>query len=70
MNSMRNRGKALIFRMRLYDETIYSIQGRSTSPENNNIGKLLRSREDVKFERIRRISGYLVGGTERWNDEK
>lgn len=70
MNSMRNRGKALIFRMRLYDETIYSIQGRSTSPENNNIGKLLRSREDVKFERIRRISGYLVGATERWNDEK
>lgn len=24
----------------------------------------------VKFERIRRITGYLVGTTERWNDAK
>lgn len=26
--------------------------------------------EDVPFERIRRITGYLVGTTERWNDAK
>lgn len=25
---------------------------------------------DVKFERIRRITGYLVGTTDRWNDAK
>ena len=24
----------------------------------------------VKFERIRRITGYLVGTMERWNDAK
>lgn len=24
----------------------------------------------VKFERIRRITGYLVGTTDRWNDAK
>lgn len=26
--------------------------------------------KDVKFERIRRITGYLVGTTDRWNDSK
>lgn len=26
--------------------------------------------ENVNFERIRRITGYLVGTTERWNDAK
>lgn len=26
--------------------------------------------KDVKFERIRRITGYLVGTLERWNDAK
>ena len=26
--------------------------------------------EDVKFERIRRITGYLVGTVDRWNDVK
>ena len=26
--------------------------------------------ENVKFERIRRITGYLVGTMERWNDAK
>lgn len=29
-----------------------------------NIGK------GIKFERIRRITGYLVGTMERWNDAK
>jgi len=24
----------------------------------------------IKFERIRRITGYLVGNTDRWNDAK
>lgn len=26
--------------------------------------------ENVKFERIRRITGYLVGTMEKWNDAK
>lgn len=26
--------------------------------------------KDVKFERIRRITGYLVGSTDRWNNAK
>lgn len=26
--------------------------------------------EGVKFERIRRITGYLVGSTNRWNNAK
>lgn len=26
--------------------------------------------EVVPFERVRRITGYLVGGTNRWNDAK
>lgn len=26
--------------------------------------------ENVRFERIRRITGYLVGTTDRWNDAK
>lgn len=26
--------------------------------------------EGVQFERIRRISGYLVGTLDRWNDAK
>ncbi|MCL2056435.1 MAG: hypothetical protein FWH02_04340 [Oscillospiraceae bacterium] len=32
--------------------------------ENNEIGK------GVGFERIRRITGYLVGTMDRWNDAK
>lgn len=26
--------------------------------------------KDVQFERIRRITGYLVGTTDRWNNAK
>lgn len=26
--------------------------------------------EGVKFERIRRITGYLTGSLDRWNDSK
>ena len=26
--------------------------------------------ENVKFERIRRITGYLVGTMDKWNDAK
>lgn len=33
-------------------------------PENGQAGK------DVNFDRIRRITGYLVGTTERFNNAK
>lgn len=36
----------------------------------NNQAKPQRSGENVNFERIRRITGYLVGTTDRWNDAK
>lgn len=35
--------------------------------ENNN-KKVVG--EGVKFERIRRITGYLVGATDKWNNAK
>ena len=38
--------------------------------ENNNIGNTERAGKNVKFERIRRITGYLVGTVDRWNDAK
>ena len=38
--------------------------------ENNNIGNAERAGKNVTFERIRRITGYLVGMMDRWNDAK
>ena len=38
--------------------------------ENNSIGNAERNGKGVKFERIRRITGYLVGTVERFNDAK
>ena len=38
--------------------------------ENNNIGNAERAGKGVGFERIRRITGYLVGTVDRWNDAK
>ena len=38
--------------------------------ENNNIGTAERAGKGVRFERIRRITGYLVGTVDRWNDAK
>ena len=38
--------------------------------ENNNIGNEERAGKGVRFERIRRITGYLVGTVDRWNDAK
>ena len=37
---------------------------------DNNIGGAERAGKDVKFERIRLITGYLVGTVDRWNDAK
>lgn len=38
--------------------------------ENNNKVNLQYTLQGEKFERIRRITGYLVGSLERWNDSK
>ena len=38
--------------------------------EQSSQTKQQRSGKDVGFERIRRITGYLVGTTNRWNDAK
>ena len=32
--------------------------------------KHIKMGQGVKFERIRRITGYLVGTLDRWNDAK
>lgn len=32
--------------------------------------KQIKMGKGVKFERIRRITGYLVGTLDRWNDAK
>lgn len=50
--------------------TIYSGQEGGRYMENNNIGNAERAGKGVKFERIRRITGYLVGTVDRWNDTK
>ena len=38
--------------------------------ENKNVKKVKTVGEGVGFERIRRITGYLVGTTERFNNAK
>ena len=37
---------------------------------NNNISNAERTGKGVKFERIRRITGYLVGTLDRFNNGK
>ena len=40
------------------------------SPEKDGKVGLRYASRTVKFERIRRITGYLVGTTDRWNNAK
>ncbi|MCH3973295.1 MAG: hypothetical protein LKE53_11170 [Oscillospiraceae bacterium] len=40
------------------------VQQLTVDKENNTVG------EGVHFDRIRRITGYLVGTMDRWNDAK
>ncbi len=35
-----------------------------------NVNVNAKNGKDVKFERIRRITGYLVGTMDKWNDAK
>ena len=48
------------------------IKPRSLTISTNDAGQAILDYElqVVPFERIRRITGYLVGGMERWNDAK
>ena len=49
---------------------LYHIQRSEEVEENNSISNAERNGKGVKFERIRRITGYLVGTVDRWNDAK
>ncbi len=40
------------------------------SPKTQKNTKTIIVGEDRGFDRIRRITGYLVGTTDRWNDAK
>lgn len=42
----------------------YSVNTKNTACEEKTLG------EGVRFERIRRITGYLVGTTDRFNNAK
>ena len=44
----------------------YNIERRNIMEEIKNT----RIGEEVGFERIRRITGYLVGTMDKWNDAK
>ncbi len=37
---------------------------------NREMSKEVKQGKDVGFERIRRITGYLVGTMDKWNDAK
>ena len=38
--------------------------------EKSSLANPQRNGENVGFERIKRVTGYLVGTTDRWNDAK
>ena len=43
---------------------------KSENLKTENTAKPILIGEGVKFQRVRRITGYLVGTMERWNDAK
>jgi hypothetical protein len=49
------------------DENLASLQISTADEGNVSLDYKLRP---AKFERIRRITGYLVGTTDRWNNAK
>lgn len=46
------------------------IEYKQTDPQVERMSEAKTVGEGVKFERIRRITGYLVGTTDRFNDAK
>lgn len=53
----------------LYGEQLYAIEA-SIDPEDSNYICLNYKYGRTPFERIRRITGYLVGTLDRFNDAK
>lgn len=51
-----------------YGDKVIGIKIEVTDDEYVNITYTLKN--DVPFERIRRITGYLVGTLDKWNDAK
>ncbi len=49
------------------DDTITKLEVRL---EEDGRVALTYTKQGVKFERVRRITGYLVGTLDRWNDAK
>lgn len=48
-------------------------QDDNNSNSNNSVGnnsQYAKIGEGIPFERLRRITGYLVGTVDRWNDGK
>ncbi len=43
---------------------------KSENLKTENTEKPILIGEGVKFQRVRRITGYLVGTMDRWNDAK
>jgi len=52
----------------LYGDKVIGMKIEVTDDEYVNITYTLKN--DVPFERIRRITGYLVGTLDKWNDAK
>ncbi len=52
----------------LYGDKCIGMKIEVTDDEYVNITYMLKN--DVPFERIRRITGYLVGTLDKWNDAK
>lgn len=54
----------------LQDENDEELESLSISPAENGEINLDYVLQPAKFERIRRITGYLVGTIDRWNNAK
>lgn len=54
----------------LQEETDEELESLSITPAENGEINLDYVLQPAKFERIRRITGYLVGTIDRWNNAK
>ena len=54
----------------LQEETDEELESLSITPAENGEIYLDYALQPAKFERIRRITGYLVGTIDRWNNAK
>lgn len=55
----------------ILQEEIYSYIDKINALQKDNVGHIVASTgRDIGFERIRRITGYLVGTVDRFNNAK